>query len=357
MLAPTITGLLSISLIKIYKRTGGNRLKLIISLIPILIFLAIRYNYGNDYPGYHDIFNESINFNIETYEKKDWHTEVGWLILNKIFNPLGFYIFVAILAIFNIYSLSKFIHNYTPSQYYWLAIFLYVFNSGHMLIQLSSIRQTLAINIFLLSINYIIKRKALIYICLILLASTFHTSAYILLPLYFLNFKREYSYRIITATSLLLYFSLTILSPTIKLLAIDFITSSELSEINRYSYYEESGSIGSGIGFLFITANFLILLHYQKYVHSRYKIIFNISILYYLAIPLTFAIIMVGRIGMYFSIASIAVIPIIASKISNKYIRHIYIAINAFYYLHGYVNFFTDPIWTKAYSNYLTIFE
>ena len=120
----------------------------------LFVFLAIRYDFGNDYMAYYDDFemlNSYAKFGIDS----DAHNEPGWQILCHLFNPLGFFAMVAFLTAIECYILYRFIKEYVPERYYWFAIFLYVFTPSIMLVGASMMRNMLAITLVIVSIKYI----------------------------------------------------------------------------------------------------------------------------------------------------------------------------------------------------------
>ena len=153
----------------------------------IFLFLALRYNYGNDYSAYLKGFLEVNRVETIDYFDKYWHFDPGWIFLCRIFGPFGFFAMMAVLALFNCFVYYRFIRKYVPPAYYWFAVFFYVFNPYFMLVHSSAMRQSLAISLFIFSIDYIYKKDALRYFLCIGLAALFHTSALVLLPIYLLG--------------------------------------------------------------------------------------------------------------------------------------------------------------------------
>ena len=90
-----------------------------ISFLIIFFFLALRYNFGNDYKGYLTDFLEFNNYDkVSYFNIADFHYEPGWLILCRIFKGPGFFAMVAFLAAFNCMAYYFLIHRYVPRRYY-----------------------------------------------------------------------------------------------------------------------------------------------------------------------------------------------------------------------------------------------
>lgn len=137
----------------------------------LFVFLAIRYEWGNDYRQYIDKFTVYNSIDEFNYSDPNERWEVGWIFLYRIFKPFGFFSLVIVLTAFEISVYYWFIKKYIPKEWYWFAVFIYVFNPNFMLTQSSMMRQTLAMCIVLLSIPYIYKKghhcSVIYFICLI----------------------------------------------------------------------------------------------------------------------------------------------------------------------------------------------
>jgi len=109
--------------------SGRYKNGLKISFFTIFLFLSLRYNFGNDYMGYLNSFLETNSyntFNLSSISYKGY--EIGWVLLTRLFGPIGFFAMTAILAALTCIVFYRFIRKYVPPQYYWISIFLYVFS-------------------------------------------------------------------------------------------------------------------------------------------------------------------------------------------------------------------------------------
>lgn len=161
-----------------------------------------------------------------------------------------------VLAAFNCFFYYRFIKKYVLPGYYWFAVFIYVFNTGFMLTQLSTMRQTLAIGIFLFAIDYINKKDPIRYGLCIGLASLFHGSALIILPVYLLGVL-NWTINKKTAIILFLIYLLSFLFAQSFLPQINQLVS---SNFERYEIYEGSMELGTGLG-LMINSFFFKFIH------------------------------------------------------------------------------------------------
>lgn len=137
------------------------------------IVLGLRYNVGTDYMAYMDIYN------MQYFDDVEW----GYALINKILYNIGLpfpaiFIFVAFFQILLfLKGVEKINAKYLPYTVFFYFTTLYIFLS------LNVLRQCLVFSIFVYSINYITDKKLIKYALTILLASTIHKSALILLPL------------------------------------------------------------------------------------------------------------------------------------------------------------------------------
>ena len=94
-------GILAVALAALRQRSFKT-VPLKLSLFVIFVFLALRYDYGNDYAGYYMRFlnlpNEDSILDIQYVRGYEW----GWEYLNytfyRLFGNNGFFIMVALLA-------------------------------------------------------------------------------------------------------------------------------------------------------------------------------------------------------------------------------------------------------------------
>ena len=321
----------------------------------VFIFLALRYNYGNDYIGYHDMFKDINMYSDINVFDNDYHAEIGWLILCRVCEPIGFFGMVAITSFITCCVYYSMIVRYVPRKYYWLAVFLYCFTSGFLLTQSSMMRQTMAMNIFILAIPYLIKKDFIRYLLLVFFASTFHTSAILMLPICFVNFidfkvtKKKAC--IIFVSYVILYFSSAYLKPIVG----DYVNL----YFKRYVGYLDDKPIelGTGLGLIYMAGVLMLLLLNEQYQSKNNRILFKLVIIGYFFNPLGFMVPLLGRIGMYLFCLTIVVYPIFLNYLKNPIHRYLFLLALIFMTLYGFYGFFQSDIWKDAFGTYTTIFS
>lgn len=324
-----------------------------ISFLIISTFLAIRYNYGNDYKGYLDMFKSINSISALDLSYGTSEIEPGWKLLNRVFKPVGFFSMIIGITIFQCFAYYRLIHKYVPLNWQWFAVFIYTFSAGFMLTQVSMMRQAFAMSIFLFSIDFIFRKKVIHYVIFILIASLFHQSALLMLPLLLLgyaNFK-------INKYGLLVFIAIYISTIYFQNFFSDKITLLTTTQFDKYEYYIGSKSeINSGIGVITQFVFLMTILFSEKKQSRDNSILFKLSALGFVFIPLSFIVALIGRIGMYLNIITIAVYPLVLVNIKNKIYRYTYTIILMIWTLYGFFEFFSSDVWKFSFNTYQTIF-
>ncbi len=388
MLIPIIVG--SIAVILAYlSQSSQNGIGLKAAFLIIFVFLALRYDYGNDYMGYLDRYNE-ITSNVQiSITEMGW--EPGWIFLHVVFKPFGFFVMVMFTSLLTCIVFYRFIRNYVPASYQWFAVFLYVFDPYLLLVPASAMRQNIGILAFLVGIDCLHKRGYVLYVLLALAAATFHKSGVILLPfvlLPFINFRvnKVFALGFIGLFVSFFYFG-HILVP------FAFRAGGTLVEsyIETYAYGTNArqAALGTGIGFFYNLFLFSVVLYFagkemaagqqdegdnlllesadQEYdlqwsandypdLQAR-RILFKIAILTFLFVPLGFQAAMIGRFSMYFTPILIAVYPIIACTTKDRFFKLVFLGSLIPFTLFRFWAFFVGPGWKEKFGTYRTIFS
>lgn len=325
----------------------------------VFLFLALRYDYGNDYMGYLNQFIEIRSIKDVQYFHFRFN-EIGWWYLNYLFSflgPNGFFIMYAIIAAFTSYVGYRFIKKYIPVKYFALAIFLFIFQPDNILVLSSGIRQFIAVSIFLLSVDYLVKRQYLRYLFLIISASLFHTSVLVFIPLIFLNLvnwkiRAPYIIIFLIAFVSLIYLQQDIFTQVEGLLAFYF---------NEYQSYTKSGfeKVSFGLGFYFNAGIYLFVLYLgSKEKYSDVNIFYKLVIISLFLIALNLAVNMASRVSYYlYPTMIIAFILTIESLPKSPVLRYGFILSIIIFTLYQFYSFWNSPIYGPYFEKYQTIFS
>ncbi len=329
--------------------------RLELSCLILFVFLALRFDYGNDYINYSKLFYQLI---IETPVDEiifDTQMEKGFLWLNILFIPFGFFALVACLTGFNIYSIYFLIKKYVEEKYHWYALLIYIFTFQLMLIHASALRQTLAFNFEIWAIYWILRRKILWSYIFFLLAIQVHRSAVILLLLPLLYNK--------TVMTLIVRFYPIILAGTFVVgLYIAPLLSKYVAKISpRYAFYFEqieAGQVSSGLGLLgmmIILGMLYWLLKYVSEMELRFLLILNL--LGFCVTLLAIQMLILSRFMFYFEPFAIVTYPLFLSRIKNRLVRIGFLGVTSFIISYSFYNFFQSEVWIDKFGRYQTIFS
>lgn len=360
MITTTIVGILAVLFAWLESsRRWEHGLK--ISLFVIFVFLALRYDFGNDYKSYYKLFDDIISYSSlkDVLQSRSLYGEIGWQVLCWLFKPLGFFALVAFISAITSIILYRFIKKYIPSEYYWFAILIYFFSPYYMLIMASAMRQELAVILYLLAIDYLIEKKPVPYLFIVLIATTLHTSAVVLIFLViFCYVKKD---RIILAISLFMTIFVTMLViPEAYFNYVRKVVESSFLMDHYSSKLSETGfDTVFGLGFILQMFIYFGLL----FVFARDKVfnIVNIKMFYLFLIGIIFNYLSIvvhlsGRITYYFFGATIVCYALGVYKMKYSIIRIFFISGVLLNILYQYVKFFNTPMWAK-FGEYHTIFS
>src|SRR5699024_7531939 len=175
------------------------------------------------------------------------------------------------------------------------------------------IRQSLAIVLVAFGINYIIQKKFLKYLIVVILATLFHESAIIFICLYFL-------YGIRLNIKNVLY---VIISFIIIFISIDQLINYFVSHSNSLSYLGGSLILDKGSGFLFPLINLFILL-FVSYIkltnnpNKNFDFYFYIVLIGFLNSLISMQAGILLRLNYYFFFLYVIIIPFSIAQIKNK---------------------------------------
>ncbi|MFN3998118.1 EpsG family protein [Algoriphagus sp.] len=334
---------------------------LFIGFAILFVFQAVRYDYGNDYMSYFHNFNEvkHLPFNHDTivgFGEKN-RIEIGYLYLIKIFPFSDFYIFIIFWSFFNCFAYFYFIKKYVFPNYYWFALALYLFWPGGMLVQLSAIRQTIAIFIFVWAYNFAEKRNLLKFILLLLFGGLIHSSILILMPLYFIVNQYILKDKLIYLFSI--FFLLVLFADSgFKNNIIPYVDL----YFNQYSHYlndEWSEKIAetSISQSLFRIITFILILYAYKVGNIIERRVAVFSLFFILFSLLGSILFLVNRLSMFFVPFLIVSLPLALKNLRNFYLRNSLIFIILLYVIKQYFTFFYSEIYGGSYYEYKTIFN
>lgn len=161
-------------------------------IIIFSIVSGVRWHVGVDYMSYLNNYLSVQNFGHSIFNK-----ESGFEYITLFFAKLGlhytvYFTFLAFLQIYFIYRAFQY------QRFLYPILGLFIVFGPFYLEWMNGIRQVIAASMFVYSIRFIIEKKLFKYLITILLASLFHQSVLILIPVYFLPKKDLFKNRFLT---------------------------------------------------------------------------------------------------------------------------------------------------------------
>lgn len=328
-----------------------------IAFILIIVFAAIRYNYGNDYIHYLEGF-EFYTSHYDIDNVSELRTEIGWFYLIFLFQDLGFYWLVAVLTIIEQVIVYYFIKKYVDKDVYWIAVFVYLISTDLFLTNLSMMRQAAAISLCMVGYEFIIRRKIIPSIAMVIVASFIHASALLTLPFvlvsYFLYGRIQISTSFIFVT-LISIIGLNLFSeylPSIDILSI--FGNSYVEQYGAYLSVEKTTTFGISTVVSFILLYMMMM--YQRFQNPQTQFIILLFILGCFIEAFGTSIYLVDRIALYFTY----LMPICYSMTLKHLRKNSWFPIFMFFFillkLYNYKSFISIG-WGQSFQNYQTIFD
>lgn len=342
-----------------------------LSFFPITLLQMIHYDYGSDYMGYlddhltyyHKSFKEFLYLHsIESGSFKD----MGWAVIGHFFpGKTGFFILVALLSLVQNIIYYKLIKEYVEPRLRWRALAIYLLGTSYYVLNFSSLRQGFVVAIAVYAIMLSCKDKIKYAIVLVLLAATIHGSVIVMLPFLFLSkFKLKdgkFLGNIIVCATFILFISKPIVSRFYTAI-MKYVPILE-RRYRNYAISMKATDSSVGIGFFLNLVMYLIILYfiYRKFTEfpKEYRIFMLLAVVSLTVVPFQLNITgLMSRIGTYFAVFEIIVVPTLYSRIKDKYIRLGVHSIYIFMKLYAYYSFFFLTEWSaKSYRNFHTIFS
>lgn len=322
---------------------------------------CIHYDYGNDYLGYLDIYNNITKypFDLELVLSGELFKEPGWAILCYLFKHFGgFFMMVAVLSVIQNILLYKIIKEYVEKRWWPLSVLVYVCFSELYLLGFSMMRQSFVIFVFLGIWPLIEKRKCILASVILFLCSTIHSSALVLLPFAFFGYLPVRRSKLWAWSFIIFYLAIWFGGTFINTVFSSFMYIEQFSDYAE-TYGDSSERVTFGIGFLLNQIPFILSLLYLLDDNNKTQIdkkLVVLSIISFVIIPFSTIVPLVGRIGMYFVAFQVVAIPKVYASINNVSLRYIAFFILIFMTLYSYFAFFNNPLWAPKYTIFKTIF-
>lgn len=362
MIVLIITGLLALLLVYLAQR-GSLKNGLEIGFIIVTIVAALHYDFGADYWAYYDYFYEWNRYNSGGWSYSsltDVFRDPGWVFLCFICKPIGFFGMIALLSVIQNAIYYFFIKKYVQITDWTLAFFIYLFTIDLYPMNLSMMRQGLAVSLFVMALPLVLNKKWLQSILIMLFAISVHMTAIVVLPFLLLTLLPFRNGKYICLFVLVSFGILFIYRESLGFLLAPLDVFEDISE--KIARSEEAyGQLTSfGLGFIVKSIPFMVGLWYLWH-NKQWDIIKSpivaVATIGYLFIPMAAQVYMLQRLYIYFQALTIMTIPTSYAIINNKIVRRGLLTLLILMTLYEYWAFFTSDVYKDTFYQYRTIFE
>ena len=328
----------------------------------LCLFAALRYMYGSDYASYFQKFSA-----IQSGRKGVFEDEPLFTLLN-VLCP-SFHVLVAVTSFAFVIVMYYLITRNLPRNYVWVGLLIFIINPQLFLVNLSAMRQCLAMLLFIAAIPFARQRKPIPYVLLLLIGAMFHKSTVILIPFYlFISPKPVKAGKIIAVLAVVFA----------GLYLVDVVGLAKVAALwfddTEYMHYATNEITNSLRATLLTSVYFFFVLFNLPKLKGRMLVYGKLYLIGTMLGVLAFRLSMLTRIQMYFDIFSVVVIPAILIELRkegkvkvdpSRPIKSVWGCINHYalpilvftIYALRYYSFFTNPMWERYFSEYRTIFE
>ena len=326
----------------------------------LCLVAGLRFETGVDWMVYQEMVDKIPKLTELTSFSDLPFSDLGFSLLISIIKTVGggLQMLFFVVAVISFSLLRNSLKMYSP--YVLTCIFLY-FGFVFFNMEMNLIRQGLALNIFLFSLQYVRKRHVVNYMICGLLAFLMHWSAIILLPMYFV-IDRHYSFKFVTifffSCVAIFVFKISIGS---FILDIVYVHSNDTikERIDLYTCSVWASNRQLGLSFFYNIIVFLVFMYKRKFLSERFEyfnIFFNIFLLHCFFYFVLFDFIEISdRLRLYMNVYVFA-LPCLFSVFSkqiNKLIVLCFLGLSGFAFCRAYVT--NDPrgVAYRPYQNYI----
>ena len=310
-----------------------KRWALITILFIFVFFFAVRWNVGTDFPNYFNRFYNSNNLNLNTIVgSRDWGFYLTTILLYKIGN--GSYILYSIIIGVMLYTpiitvYRKYTNNYIVTIFLYISMCLYMW-------PYNGTRQAIALSILFIATYFLANNRIWMFIFILLLASTFHSSVIFVAPFIFIARYEAWSKKMIL-TIIILCISIIIL-PSLWNYIINFLDL--IGQNKMANDYWNLRYLRSGINSIRIVVALvpvIVAYIYRNKLNERLPysdLIINMCLLNLVFLVFAYRITALSRFATYFNIYLPPLVSEFANFFDFKTKKYVNLGICVLYFLH-----------------------
>jgi transmembrane protein EpsG len=303
-----------------------NKIFALGALLSLALVGGLRSNIGDTY-----FYKYAYELNDFTWEQVKEKENIGFWILQMLLKRISddpqILIFTA-AAITNVLIVIIFLKY---SRQFELSTYVYI-TGGLFLVSMNGLRQVLTAAIVFTATKFIISGNFLAYSLIVLFASTFHESALILLPIYFLVRYKAWS----RATLMLLVIAVVIV------IGFDQFSSILFSSLEdtQYGHYKDFQEGGANIIRVAVYGTPLIIAFFGREklraVFPESDYIVNMALIGFVFMIVSTQNWIFARFNIYFELYQLILVGWIVKLFSEKEERIVYLGIIVCYFLYYY---------------------
>lgn len=183
---PYVDIVLLIVLIAICDNGRKKKILIFIGFLALALFAGLRGDFTSDYNAYRELFVQANSFDsLSALIQTPIYTEKGFMVIMYLFgrvinSPVAFMVFMSAVTVF-----LFFYEIFRSSDLPWLSILLFI-GIGTYYDSFNISRYILATAIMFVCAKFIIERKFLKFLIVVLLAFNIHRMVVVMIPMYFL---------------------------------------------------------------------------------------------------------------------------------------------------------------------------
>ncbi len=291
-----------------------NKMSLVLFFTLLFVLLSLRdISVGKDLATYKEIFERCAVTPFKYLSEMQW--EIGYTVYNKLISIVSkdYRIFLVITAAVVLYPIYKLFSR--EKRYSYLLIVLFM-NMPCFLMIFSGLRQAVAISIGILAYMAIEKKRYVLSVILILLATYFHVSAFVLLllyPAFFIKIRSKHLFYIVPIMFLVYIFRIPALTIILRFMPSHYI--------EFYGDVQQTGAIGMMLLFLILFVFSFVILDETSMSKKDYfmRNVLLIATIFQFFVPIHG---LVQRASYYFLIfAPVSIVSVVQAP--KRYLKNI----------------------------------
>lgn len=308
------------------------KLRPIYGFFVIFVIMAFQSNIEGDFVGYMQDFDKGITARTASEEPV-------WQFLYTFLQPIGSLSFNILLTFFELAVLLNLTKKYANKRYIYMAAILFFFTNSMMLIYMKAIRQTCAMSFCLLPFLFDytrIRRYRCLYVFIpLLIAVNIHNSSLVFSPILILLYlhlkygilektilkvKKDFTIPIVlTVLYCILYYGKNVFLNTYMIQLSQIMSENDMRLAHYADMSEVHGEIGDISWLIALYDGFIVFVSswFYKRATSIKKIFVAMTIFASFWDMLFFGMGSLMRVGYYFSIVNLVVLPNNASYIEK----------------------------------------